>query len=225
MVQELVGHGGVWSQFALPLIVLLGVNGVTARAEDGYQLVWSDEFEDDGPPNPGNWTFERGFVRNDELQWYQPQNAFCRDGKLVIEARREQVPNPRYDPESRRWNRRREHAEYTSASVVTPGRKQWLYGRFDMRGRIDTRPGMWPAFWTLGRARGWPGCGEIDIMEYYDNKLLANACWQGRRGHRPGTRSSDRSIAFTTRNGRANSTSGGWIGTATECVSMSTTNC
>jgi beta-glucanase (GH16 family) len=51
-----------------------------------------------------------------------------------------------------------------------------------MRGRIDTRPGLWPAFWTLGDARGWPGCGEIDVMEYYDGKLLANAWWLGRRG-------------------------------------------
>ena len=46
-----------------------------------------------------------------------------------------------------------------------------------MRGRIDIRPGLWPAFWTLGFARSWPGCGEIDIMEYYRGMLLANACW------------------------------------------------
>ena len=46
-----------------------------------------------------------------------------------------------------------------------------------MRGRIDTRAGMWPAFWTLGSARPWPGCGEIDIMEYYRGMLLAYACW------------------------------------------------
>jgi beta-glucanase (GH16 family) len=41
---------------------------------------------------------------------------------------------------------------------------------------------LWPAFWTLGSARGWPGCGEIDIMEYYSGQLLANAAWLGRRG-------------------------------------------
>jgi len=51
-----------------------------------------------------------------------------------------------------------------------------------MRGRIDTRPGLWPAFWTLGSARGWPGCGEIYVMEYYDGKLLANLCWLGENG-------------------------------------------
>lgn len=149
-------------------------------ADDGaYQLIWADEFEREGAPDPANWTYERGFVRNDELQWYQRENAFCEDGLLVIEARRETLSNPNYDPTSRRWDRRRSHAEYTSASVVTRGRHEWRYGRFVMRGKIDTRPGMWPAFWTLGSARGWPGCGEIDIMEYYEGILLANACWQG----------------------------------------------
>jgi beta-glucanase (GH16 family) len=46
-----------------------------------------------------------------------------------------------------------------------------------MRARIDTRPGLWPAFWTLGTARPWPHCGEIDIMEFYRGMLLANAAW------------------------------------------------
>jgi beta-glucanase (GH16 family) len=150
-------------------------------AADSYELVWADEFDQDGPPDPKNWKFESGFVRNDELQWYQPDNARCAGGQLVIEARREQVPNPEHDPESRRWNRRRPHADYTSSSLMTRDRHEWLYGRFVMRGRIDTRPGLWPAFWTLGSARGWPGCGEIDIMEYYDNKLLANVAWLGER--------------------------------------------
>ena len=47
-----------------------------------------------------------------------------------------------------------------------------------MRGRIDTRPGMWPAWWTLGIERPWAECGEIDIMEYYRGMLLANAAWR-----------------------------------------------
>lgn len=153
-----------------------------AKSSDAsYTLVWSDEFDVDGHPDPDNWGFERGFVRNDELQWYQPENARCVDGLLVIEGRREQVENPRYDPESRDWRRKRAVSEYTSASLRTLRRHDWLYGRFEMRARIDTRPGLWPAFWTLGSARGWPGCGEVDIMEYYDGKLLANAAWRGRR--------------------------------------------
>jgi beta-glucanase (GH16 family) len=149
------------------------------QAADGYRLVWADEFDHDGTPDPQNWSFERGFVRNEELQWYQSENARCEGGSLVIEARREQVANPRYDAESRRWDRRRPMADYTSASIMTRGRHDWLYGRFVMRGRIETRGGLWPAFWTLGSARGWPDCGEIDIMEYYQGKLLANAAWQG----------------------------------------------
>ena len=74
-----------------------------------WKLVWADEFNDNGPPNPANWTFERGLVRNHEAQWYQPENATCRDGHLVIEARREHVQN----------------AEYTSASLMTKGLRQW----------------------------------------------------------------------------------------------------
>jgi beta-glucanase (GH16 family) len=48
-----------------------------------------------------------------------------------------------------------------------------------MRGRIDTRPGLWPAFWTLGVTGRWPHNGEIDIMEYYRGLLLANVAWGG----------------------------------------------
>jgi beta-glucanase (GH16 family) len=51
------------------------------------------------------------------------------------------------------------------------------YGRFEMRARIDVRPGMWPAFWTLGTAGRWPANGEIDIMEFYRDSLLANVAW------------------------------------------------
>jgi beta-glucanase (GH16 family) len=172
------------------MVILSGASCSTARAQEaeqataeiaGYQLIWSDEFNIDGPPNPANWTSEHGFVRNDELQWYQAQNATCRDGLLVIEARRERVANPAYAPGARDWRKNREFAEYTSACILTRGKHQWKYGKLLMRGRIDVRPGLWPAFWTLGTERGWPGCGEIDVMEYYAGTLLANVAWQGRR--------------------------------------------
>ena len=146
-----------------------------------YVLTWADEFQKDGRPDPNNWVYERGFVRNEELQWYQPENARCENGLLIIEARRERKPNPSYDLNSRSWRRNRPYAQYTSACLKTRGLHNWTFGRFEMRGRIDTRPGLWPAFWTLGSARGWPGCGEIDIMEYYRGLLLANACWAGER--------------------------------------------
>ncbi len=142
-----------------------------------YRLVWADEFNKDGPPDPCNWTYERGFVRNQELQWYQPDNARCENGLLIIEGRREQKPNPRYNPGSNNWKENREFAEYTSASMTTRRLHSWMYGRFEMRGRIDTRDGLWPAFWTLGVKGQWPSNGEIDIMEYYRGMLLANAAW------------------------------------------------
>lgn len=142
-----------------------------------WKLVWADEFDKPGAPDPKKWTFENGFVRNEELQWYQPQNARCENGMLVIEGRRERVPNPRFEKGSADWKKSRETAEYTAASLTTRGLHAWRYGRFEMRGRIDIRDGIWPAFWTLGVSGEWPGNGEIDIMEYYRGKLLANVAW------------------------------------------------
>lgn len=186
---------------------------------DGYKLVWHDEFNKDGPLNAADWAYENGFVRNQELQWYQPENAVCKDGFLVIEARKESKPNPRYvgpatlpvatapataatgtapatatAPGRGRgrggrgaaaggggWQNR-PMIEVTSSSVNTRGKHEWTYGRFEIRAKIDVRPGSWPAFWTLGTMGGWPGNGEIDIMEYYRNMLLFNVAWEGPGG-------------------------------------------
>ncbi|MBW3629785.1 MAG: glycoside hydrolase family 16 protein [Gemmatimonadetes bacterium] len=157
------------------------VSALTAPAE--WTLVWSDEFDVDGRPNPTNWGYEAGFVRNREEQWYQPENAWCEGGLLVIEARRERKENPRYDSTSADWKASRRYAAYTSASLVSRGKQSWQYGRFEMRGRIDTRQGLWPAFWTLGVQGAWPSNGEIDIMEFYRGMLLANVAWgTDRRG-------------------------------------------
>jgi beta-glucanase (GH16 family) len=143
----------------------------------GYQLVWSDEFEVSGSPDPANWTYETGFVRNQEAQWYQSDNAWVDNGLLIIEARKERKLNPNYVPGSSDWRTNREYAEYTSSSLLTQGLRSWQYGRFEMRARIDTRAGLWPAWWTLGVNGEWPWCGEVDIMEYYQSKVLANvAC-------------------------------------------------
>jgi len=143
----------------------------------GYTLDWADEFDRDGAPDPANWTFERGFVRNQELQWYQPENARVEGGRLVIEGRRERRPNPNYQAGSADWKRAREYAEYTSSCLLTRGLHAWQYGRFEMRARVDTRAGLWPAFWTLGTSGGWPRNGEVDVMEYYRGLLLANVAW------------------------------------------------
>lgn len=179
-------------RLALTLGVLLISRFVVADSPDlsdptegGYRLVWADEFNTDGPPSADDWDFEQGFVRNQELQWYQPQNAVCRDGNLVIEVRKERFPNPLHTDPRRRgqgWAVERENVEYTSSSLRTRGRHAWLYGRIEVRAKAPTGPGAWPAIWTLGESSGWPACGEVDIMEYYSGKILANAAWQGSRG-------------------------------------------
>jgi len=69
---------------------------------------------------------------------------------LVIEGRREQIKNTRYNADSSDWQLNREYANYTSASLQTKGLKQWQFGRFEIRARIDTAQGSWPAIWTLG---------------------------------------------------------------------------
>lgn len=164
-----------------PVLFLTACNhhiaGTADYTKEGYHLVWADEFNKNGALDSTNWTYEQGLVRNEEFQWYQPANATCNNGYLVIEARREQRPNPLYDSLSHDWRKKRKTIDYTSACALTAGRKTWQYGRFEMRARIDTRNGLWPAWWTLGVDKPWPGNGEIDMMEYYRGKLLANiAC-------------------------------------------------
>ncbi|MEO7530487.1 MAG: glycoside hydrolase family 16 protein [Sediminibacterium sp.] len=149
----------------------------TTKSFNDYTLVWSDEFNKEGTPDPANWNYEKGFVRNHELQYYQPENAWCEKGNLVIEARKEDKPNPGYVAGSTDWRRSRPVINYTASCLRTSGLQSWQYGRFEMRARIDISAGIWPAWWTLGIGKGWPGNGEIDIMEYYRGKLLANiAC-------------------------------------------------
>lgn len=139
-----------------------------------YQLVWADEFNTDGPVDTAHWKFEQGLPRNHELQWYQKQNAICRDGKLIITAEKVHFPNPTYDPQKADWRTAMPNIDYTSSSINTKGLHSWKYGRFVMRGRIPTESGLWPAFWTMGVNGEWPSNGEIDIMEYYRGMVLAN---------------------------------------------------
>lgn len=170
-------------------LALLFLSLLSAHAQN-YEMVWSEEFNYTGTVNAADWNFEHGFVRNHEDQWYQEDNAYVRDGCLVIVGRHEQLPNPLYTPPAatdegrpRRsdWRRDREYAEYTSASINTRGKHEWLYGRFEVRARIPVAHGAWPAIWTLGVEQPWPVNGEIDIMEFYriNDKphILANAAW------------------------------------------------
>ncbi|WBL21560.1 glycoside hydrolase family 16 protein [Zunongwangia sp. HRR-M8] len=155
---------------------------IKEKAEN-YELIWADEFDKAGKPDTQYWSYEKGFVRNDELQWYQAKNAIVKDGFLVIEARREKIKNPNFKAESENWKENRAFAEYTSSSLNTKGKFSFKYGILEVKAKIDTAMGMWPAIWTLGIEKGWPSNGEIDVMEYYlvDQKpaILANAAWKG----------------------------------------------
>lgn len=144
--------------------------------QSGWNLVWSDEFNSVGRPDPAKWGYEKGFVRNSELQWYQEDNARLENGSLIIEGRRQRVANPAYEPLSKDWRKNRMFAHYTSSALETRNLHQWTYGRFEIRARIDPQQGLWPAIWFLGYGP-WPSNGEIDLMEYYQHTVLANAAW------------------------------------------------
>jgi beta-glucanase (GH16 family) len=144
----------------------------------GMQLVFNEEFNYEGKPDSSVWNYEKGFTRNHELQWYQSENANCKEGRLLIEGRRTDFPNPGYVADSKNWKKSRERVNYTSSSITTSRKKSWLFGRFEIRARIDTSMGSWPAIWLLGEKYEWPSSGEIDMLEFYrpDNvpSILAN---------------------------------------------------
>ncbi|MBL4560912.1 MAG: sulfatase-like hydrolase/transferase [Labilibaculum sp.] len=152
-----------------------------AKAPKGYELTWADEFDKEGKPNDKYWSYEEGFVRNKELQWYQADNANVSKGVLQLEGKKEIVKNKNYKKKSKNWRKNRKTAEYTSASIKTRNKFSFQYGVLEVRAKIDSRMGMWPAIWTLGVDKKWPANGEIDLMEFYQQdgeaKILANAAW------------------------------------------------
>lgn len=137
-----------------------------------WKLVWSDEFDSDGLPDPAKWGYEEGFIRNKEKQYYtreRKENVRIENGMLVIEGHKEEFKNPRYQKDSTNWKQQRKFAHYTSGSINTLGKTEFLYGRVEVRAKMPQGQGMWPAIWMLGTnitEVGWPRCGEIDIMEY-----------------------------------------------------------
>jgi len=140
----------------LPALAVLGfVSCGSQEVQPRLDLVWAEEFNADGPPDQSTWGYEAGFIRNQEAQYYtvgRLENARVEGGCLVIESRREDYAG----------------AGYTSASVNTLGKREFLYGRIEVRAKIPTGAGSWPAIWMMGTditQAGWPECGEIDIME------------------------------------------------------------
>ena len=136
---------------ALALLAALQTNTPTKG-----KLLWSDEFLKDGRPDPTIWGYDTGQVANNEKQFYpvdRPENSRVLNGSLIIEARKDGYQGH----------------EITSARLVTRGKKEILYGRVEVRAKVPTGRGTWPAIWTLGtniKEVGWPMCGEIDMMEF-----------------------------------------------------------
>ena len=148
----------------------------SSKADDAkWKLVWSDEFSK-SEIDHSKWNFETGNWivdkdgnpvaagwGNNEKQFYtdKNENAFVKDGKLVIRAKKEQASDQfgTYD--------------YTSAKLTTKGTFSKTYGRYEMRAKLPTGKGLWPAFWMLpeeDRYGGWAASGEIDIMESWGSQ-------------------------------------------------------
>jgi len=129
----------------------------------GYRLVWADEFDVDGLPDPARWAHDTGRNKegwhNHERQYYsgpRAENAVVRSGVLVITARKESLTAaPDHGGQA-----------YTSARLITRGKAEWTYGFFEVRAKMPCGAGTWPAIWTLGSGGRWPEDGEIDILEH-----------------------------------------------------------
>ena len=149
----------------LPALVLAGCdskdnNPFETTDPIEYTLIWQDEFEGpvDQSPDANKWAFDVGGSGwgNNQLEFdtARPENvSLDGGGNLRIIARKEDYQGK----------------AYTSGRIKTQGKFSHTYGRFEARIKLPIGQGIWPAFWMLGSdfpTRGWPNCGEIDIMEY-----------------------------------------------------------
>lgn len=125
---------------------------------NGWQLVWSDEFDTAGKPDPSKWSYDVGGHGwgNNELQYYTAgDNVKIENGRLIIEAKKESVGEN----------------NFTSARLITKEKGDWKFGRFEISAKLPWARGTWPAIWMLPTVwdygdGGWPDNGEIDIMEH-----------------------------------------------------------
>lgn len=143
------------------LICLIGLATLTfGQKYKKKHLIWADEFKGTGLPDDTKWSFDtQGNATgwgNNEKQFYtteKPSNAYVKKGYLHIVAKKE----------------KRESKDYTSARLITSKKFSFIYGRIDVRAKLPQGRGTWPAIWMLGEnigTKGWPECGEIDIMEH-----------------------------------------------------------
>ena len=168
------GGNQVVSQNSEPSTIAVNVSQTSPlnpSSKPGWTLVWSDEFETNGLPDPTKWAFDTDRNRagwyNNEKQYYAAnrlENSRVENGKLIITARKERLTTAAdYGGQN-----------YTSARLVTRGLASWTYGFFEIRAKMPCGQGTWPAIWTLGvggsRGMVWPDDGEIDIMEFVGSK-------------------------------------------------------
>lgn len=158
-------HLGIF--FTLFILLSMQMNAQT------FELVWSDEFNGTGAPDSDKWIYELGYQRNNELQYYTNSTDNTRqiDGNLEIVLREEAM----------------EGYDYTSGSITTETKADWVYGKIEGRFKVPASQGLWAIFWTMGtdiRSVGWPSCGEIDILEHINNETIqhANAHWSDENG-------------------------------------------
>ncbi len=142
-------------------IILFTVVLLSSCSSKGkYELIWSDDFDYTGLPDELKWNYDTignsyGWGNN-ELQHYtfkRKENTWVDDGRLIITTRKEKGFS---------------HA-YTSARLTTKGKGDWLYGKIEVRAKLPSGTGTWPAIWMLPTENtygGWPRSGEIDIMEH-----------------------------------------------------------
>ena len=152
----------------------------TPNSYPGMNMVWSDEFNGT-TLNTSDWNYDVGDGcpncgwGNNELEYYTAgDNLYFQNGKMIIEARKEN----------------KNGKSYTSTRLTTLNKKSFKFGRVDIRAKLPSGQGIWPAFWMLGdnfTTAGWPACGEIDIMEmlgHQPNKVYSTIHYKSGTGSR-----------------------------------------
>jgi beta-glucanase (GH16 family) len=153
--------------FSQAVFLLLAAGTFTPDASSQCnELVWAEEFDYTGLPDSTKWSYQvgGGGWGNNELQYYTEkrlENARVADGVLTIEARLESYQS----------------RNYTSARLISKGNGDWLYGRIEVRAKLPSGRGTWPAIWMMPSESAygeWPNSGEIDIMEHvgYDPNVV-----------------------------------------------------